>query len=142
MKWSNNFTVETMKKLLKSTYEAMAPFLAREAASANAQLYYEVNRIMVFSKDNQTSLTELTTALVESSRQVSREYAETLEALRMEKKGRAESQRESMAVIRRLARTNRRMQKASQQIEEISIPANMHAGRKRQVRDCPVEAAN
>ncbi|PSK39794.1 hypothetical protein C7M61_001602 [Candidozyma pseudohaemuli] len=130
MKWSNNFTVETMKKLLKSTYEAMAPFLAREAASANAQLYYEVNRILVFSKDNQTSLTELTTALIESSRQVSREYAETLEALRVERKGRAESQRESMAVIRRLARTNRRMQKASRQIEEILIPANMPAGRK------------
>lgn len=137
MKWSNNFTVETMKKLLKSTYEAMAPFLAREAASANAQLYYEVNRIMVFSKDNQTSLTELTTALIESSRQVSREYAETLEALRVERKGRAESQRESMAVIRRLARTNRRMQKASRQIEEIPIPANLPAG-KSQVRDCPV----
>lgn len=142
MKWSNNFTVETLKKLLKSTYEAMAPFLAREAASANAQLYYDVNHIMVFSKDNQTSLTELTTALVESSRQVSREYAETLEALRMEKKGRAEGQRESMAVIRRLARTNRRMQKASQQIEEISIPAKMPASKKRQVRDFPLEAAN
>lgn len=127
-KWSNTFAVETMRKFLKSTYESLVPLIPRETASENTQLYYEVSRIEVFTKENQSVLTRLTTALIESNRQVMRAYAELSDTLSKERRARDITQKESMAVIRKLARANRKMKQgcnwadAATKVDNSAIP--------------------
>lgn len=126
-KWSNTFAVETMRKLLKSTYESLVPLIPRETASENAQLYYEVSRIDVFTKENQSVLTRLTTALIESNRQVMRAYADLSEALSKERRARDMSQKESMTVIRKLARANRNMKQGPRRWVDAAVKLDKSA---------------
>lgn len=104
LQWSNRFVVDSSRRLLKSTYEALAPVFLPQSASDYAQAYYEFIRIGIFSPENQMTLTNLSTELIGAVRQMVKLYAEAHDAIAAEKVERIDFQKTSMAAITKMAR--------------------------------------
>lgn len=139
--WSNKFAMDSLKRHLKESYEAMAPFFLPESASDYTGLYYQLVLLPSFNKDNQAVLTRLTTALVESNRQMVKRYIETYDNLNREKSISLGQHKELIEVIRSLKGQRRRQKEAAQMAPPKKPEAKVESSTAQplRIKSLPVE---
>lgn len=102
--WSNDFAVEALRKLLKNTYETLAPAFPHGSISEFAQNYYEVFRINSFTPRNLLVIANLSTSIVEVMRQVVSTHIDVRQALEEERLIRKGYQKDALSVISKITK--------------------------------------
>lgn len=102
LRTSNQFLVSSMRTLIKSGFETLAPMFYPESTEQFTQVYYEYARVVLFNETHQQLLAFLITFILNAFRDLVHQHAKNEKMLEQEIANRLQYQKEALHTITRI----------------------------------------
>lgn len=110
---SNSYAVDTLKKLIKSVFEAMAPTFHHDSTLEYTQVYYRYSEIKLFNSTHHSTVTLLYTFIITGVRDLARELFRTAKRFETEMANHVNYQKAALQAMVKISR-----QKSIQSVSE------------------------